>query len=79
MIRRYYLNKTYVKVVTKFEEEKIKEELQQMNQKYSQYDYLFDGNLSPEQKLVQYINQSEGSDYWTVDKFVDFMNYIEKL
>ena len=50
-----------------------------MNQKYSQYDYLFDGNLSPEQKLVQYINQSEGSDYWTVDKFVDFMNYIEKL
>ena len=79
LIRRYYLNKTYVKVVTKFEEEKIKEELQQMNQKYSQYDYLFDGNLNPEQKLVQYINQSEGSDYWTVDKFVDFMNYIEKL
>lgn len=79
LIRRYYLNKNYIKVVTKFEEEKIKEELQQMNQKYSQYDYLFDGNLSPEQKLVQYINQSEGSDYWTVDRFVDFMNYIEKL
>ena len=43
------------------------------------YNYLFDKNLSPEQKLIQYINQEEGNDFWTVDKFINFMSYIENL
>ena len=50
-----------------------------MDNEYQQYDYLFDGNLSPEQKLIQYINQEEKTEYWTLDSFNEFLHYIEKL
>ena len=79
LLKNFYRSKANIKIETNFEQQKIQKELNTMNQKYKQYDYLFDQNLSPEQKLVQYINQEEGNDFWTVEKFADFMSYIEKL
>jgi hypothetical protein len=79
LLKNFYRSKANVKIETNFEQQKIQKELHSMNQRYQKYDYLFDNNLSPEQKLVQYINQEEKNDFWTVEKFADFMAYIEKL
>lgn len=79
LIKNYYRSRSDIKVETRFEEQKIKERLEEMDNEYQQYDYLFDGNLSPEQKLIQYINQEEKTEYWTLDSFNEFLHYIEKL
>lgn len=79
LLKNFYRNKNNVKIETDFEQQRIKQELNTINKDYMKYNYLFDKNLSPEQKLIQYINQEEGNDFWTVDKFINFMSYIENL
>lgn len=79
ILKNFYRNRSDIKIETRFEDEKIKQELEDMNSQYKQYDYLFDNNLTPQQKLVEYINQQEGKQYWTLQTFTDFMSYIEKL
>lgn len=79
LLKTYYRTRSDVKIDTDFEQVKIKQQLEQMNDQYKQYDYLFDKNLSPEEILVQYINQDMKSAYWTVEGFTQFMKDIEKL
>ena len=50
-----------------------------MDEKYQEFDYLFDDNLSSKEKLVQYINQQENSTYWTLDNFEKFVSEIKNL
>jgi len=79
IIKSYYRTRSDVKVETDFQQEKIEQELNKLNNEYQQYDYLFDKNLSPQQVFVQYINQQEGNSYWTVDSFAEFMSMLEKI
>ena len=79
IIKSYYRTKSDVKIETDFQQEKIEEELNKLNNEYQKYDYLFDKNLSPQQVFVQYINQQEGNSYWTVDSFTEFMSMLEKI
>lgn len=79
ILKSYFNNRNDIKIEANFEKEKIKKQLQQMDEKYSEYDYLFDDNLSSNEKLVQYINRQENSSYWTLDTFLNFVNEIKNI
>lgn len=79
LIKNYYRTRSDVKVESDYEQEKLQHQIDNLDQKYHQYDYLFDKSLSSEEILVRYINQSQGSDYWTVDTLRQFLHDIEKL
>jgi DNA repair exonuclease SbcCD nuclease subunit len=79
IIKSYYHTRSDIKIETDFEQAKIKQELDQMNKEYKQYDYLFDKNLTQQEILVQYINQEEKDSYWTVETLTQFLHDIEKL
>ena len=79
IIKNYYRTKSDIKIETDFEQARIREEINNLNDKYKQYDYLFDKNLSSQEILVRYINQVEKTDYWTVDTLKQFLLDIEKL
>lgn len=79
ILKSYFNNRNDIKIEANFEREKIKRQLQEMDEKYQEYDYLFDDNLSSKEKLVQYINQQENSSYWTLDIFENFVNEIKNL
>lgn len=79
ILKSYFNNRSDIKIEANFEREKIKRQLQEMDEKYQEYDYLFDDNLSSKEKLVQYINQQENSTYWTLDNFESFVNEIKNL
>lgn len=79
ILKSYFNNRSDIKIEANFEREKIKRQLQEMDEKYQEYDYLFDDNLSSKEKLVQYINQQENSSYWTLDVFENFVNEIKNL
>jgi len=79
MLRNYFFNRKDIQIKTDFEQQKIQEDLRKMGNKYEKYDYLFDKNLSPESILVNYINQTEGNAYWTVDSLAKFMKDLDNL
>ena len=79
ILKSYFNNRNDIKIEANFEREKIKRQLQEMDEKYQKFDYLFDDNLSSKEKLVQYINQQENSTYWTLDNFEKFVSEIKNL
>lgn len=79
LLRNYYRTRSDIKIETNFEQERLQQEINSLDQKYRQYDYLFDKNLSSTDILVRYINQEEHNDYWTVDTLRQFLQDIEKL
>lgn len=79
LLRSYFNNDPNIKIETNFEIQKIQQELEKMDQKYQQYDYLFDDNMSSDDKLIRYINQQENSSYWNIDTFNSFINQIKNL
>ena len=79
IIKEYYRQRPSVTIKTNFEQMKVQERLQSLNNSYSKYDYLFDQNIPYQNKFVQYVNQQENSDIWTVESFMQFMKDIEKI
>ena len=79
ILKNYYRTRADVKIETDFEQAKIQDEIKKLDDKYKEYDYLFDKNLSSKEILVRYINQQEKTDYWTVDTLTSFLHEIEKL
>lgn len=79
LLRSFFSTDSNIKIETNFERQKIQQELEQMDQKYQQFDYLFDDNMTSNDKLIRYINQQENSSYWNVDTFNSFINQIKNL
>lgn len=79
LLKNYYRTRSDIKIETNFEQEKLRKEIEQIDERYQSYDYLFDKNLSPNEILVRYINQEYQDSYWTVDTLKEFLHEIEKL
>lgn len=79
ILKNFYRTRSDIKIETDFEQEMVQRELESLDQKYLQYDYLFDKNLSSTEILVRYMNQAEQSSYWTVDSLKQFLMDIEKI
>ena len=42
-------------------------------EKFSQYDYMLDPEVSDYSKFCMYVNQSEGYDYTTADELINLL------
>ena len=76
VLQTYYRNNDKVRIEYKLHNDNVVQDLQEVEQRYDKYNYLFDKNISPEKKLVQYINQCEGEVYLTYD---DLVNILKNL
>jgi len=55
----------------KLEEQKMMEEL---NNKHSKYDFIFDDKLTPEQIFIMYVNTNEESEFITLEEFQNILD-----
>ena len=74
VVRNYFRNVSDVKL----DELKKKDVQKQIVDKtiletVQKYNYIIDDNIAPYDKFVMYINQSEGSDYITVDELIKIL------
>lgn len=80
LLKSYYRNIKDIKIETNFEKNKIEENLNKIDEMYKkEYSYLFDNNLSYEEKLIQYMNSKDPSYYWDIDNYRSFMQELAKL
>lgn len=77
IIDSYYRNISAVRIMKPDmkKEQMIQSQIEQSN-KYSEYQYIFDKSLSPEQILVRYINQQQGYQYITTE---ELQNVLKSL
>lgn len=76
IIQTFYRNNPNVRIETKILNDNIVQNLQEIQNEYENYDYLFDKNITPENKLVRYINQSEGSVFLTYEDLIGILQNI---
>ncbi len=76
MLQTYYRNNSNVTIETKLKNDNVVQDIKEVEERYGQYDYLFDKNISPEQKLAQYINQCEGSVFITKEDLINILSNI---
>lgn len=50
------------------------EEQKKENERFKEYDYILDANLSPYDILVRYINQNEGEGFISVDELMEILS-----
>lgn len=74
IINNYYRNNpnVFVEFMDKVTIEKEKQS--EIIRESSQYNYLLDKSISDFERFVRYINESEGSEFITVDKLTELLN-----
>lgn len=74
IINNYYRNShtTFVEFLSIVEEQKLKEEGEVIND--TEYGFMFDDRLSPEEKFVQYVNLKEGCQMISVEKLKQILS-----
>lgn len=74
IISSYFANNATVKIKAENNEvKKIMEENKEVMNKYKEFDYILDPNLSEYEILTRYINQSKGYVYLTTDELINFV------
>lgn len=72
ILRTYYKTSRSVRLHEVYKNNKEKAAmLTELQERYSDYDYILDDNLSPYEKLTRYINQNKGYEYITTDQLIE--------
>ena len=80
LLRSYYHNRRDVTIESSCSQIEIQNKLDEMEETQKQLMLsITDPNLSPEEKLIIYMNNKEGNSYWTIDLFSQFMEEIKKI
>lgn len=76
VLKTYYKNNKNISLMNKSKEDKIIKDMKEVQDKYGKYAYLLDKNVSPEEKLTEYINQCKGSMFITVDELKNILKNL---
>ena len=80
LLRSYYHNRKDITIDSSYNKNEIENKLYEMEEDQKQLMLsITDPNLSPEEKLIMYMNKQEGNSYWTLDLFTQFMEEIQKI
>ena len=77
VVKQYFANKT--DIIIDVEDSGFKQtvkENQANNDKFSEYSYVLDNNLSPQEIFVQYVNQAKGETFITVDELINILSSL---
>lgn len=78
ILKNFFRNSKSIKIKTDYKRIEIEKKLEDMDNKYKDYDYIF-SDITSEEKFIRYVNQQTNSDYWTIDLFREFLQRIEKI
>ena len=74
VVRSYFRNSATVKLQELNKKEKQAQQIDSaVLEKFSQYDYMLDPEVSDYSKFCMYVNQSEGYDYITADELINLL------
>lgn len=73
LLQTYFRGNKEVIINDKSRKEEITKETKEIVEKYKDFDYIFDRNLTPEAKLAKYINQCKKEIYITADDLVNLL------
>jgi len=73
VIDTFYRNNKYVDIVNNSKSEDVVKSIDEVNNKYEDFSYLNDQNMSIEEKLVNYINYNKGMVYITTEDLVNIL------
>lgn len=76
ILRSYFRNDSTVKIDADFKNQKVIDDIKELNDKYKDYQFLFDKGATAEEKLAQYINYCKGYVYITTE---DLTNFLKNL
>lgn len=77
VVKQYFSNKS--DIIIDIEDSGFRQtvqENQKNNDKFSQYDYILDTNLSPYDIFAKYVNQSKGEQFITADELIQILSEI---
>jgi DNA repair exonuclease SbcCD nuclease subunit len=77
IIKNYFKNNSSVKI--KAETASVKQQIKQageVEERYKQYDYIFDSGMNEYDILTRYINQNKGYTYITTDELISILKEI---
>lgn len=75
IVKKYYNNNGYIVIDSSdmIFQQTIRQN-QQENDKFKEYDYILDNNLSPYEIFVRYVNQNKGSEFISVDDLMKILS-----
>lgn len=73
ILQTYFRGNKEVIINDKSRKEEITKGTKEIVEKYKDFDYIFDRNLTPETKLAKYINQCKNEVYITADDLVNLL------
>lgn len=76
VIKTYYRNNKNVSIVNRSVQEKVERGIEEVHSRYDKYSYLFDKNISPEEKLANYINQCKNSIFITKEDLIELLHKL---
>lgn len=68
ILKEYYRDKDWIKIDDRSKVEQAAQASEEMMEKYSGLDFLYDPNIDEYTKFVMYVNHYEGENFVTVDK-----------
>ena len=76
IIQTYFHNDKNVTIVDKSKNINVAKDVSEVEERYKDYDYITNTSMSPEAKLVYYINQYKGSAFLTVEELTKILKDI---
>lgn len=76
VIKNFYNNDKYVTIVDKTKNVNIVKDMKDVEDRYKEYDYITSNSLTPEAKLVEYINNYKNSTFITVEELVNILKEL---
>lgn len=73
IIKNFFRNNPNVVLKCDFRNDIIKRQSQETIEKFKEYNYITDKNLSPQEILTRYINQQKGYAYITTEELIDIL------
>ena len=80
LLRSYYHNRKDIVIDNPTLTDKIDNKLDEIEEEHKQMLLsIIDPNISPEEKLIIYMNKNDTNSYWTLDLFKKFMEQLKSL
>ena len=76
IIQTFYRNDSTVSIVDKSKNMNVAKNIDEVESKYKEYDYITNASMTPEAKLTAYINQYKGETFITVDELINILKDI---
>ena len=73
LLKNFFRNNPNVVLKCDFRNDIIKRQSQETIERFKEYNYITDKNLSPQEILTKYINQQKGYTYITTEELLDIL------